>query len=51
MRAALDSSPDVAAYRQAAAAYGLEYTLVDKDGIMMAGYDTPIGLAYAKAGS
>jgi uncharacterized protein YlxW (UPF0749 family) len=50
MRAALDNSANVMAYRQAVKSYGLEYDLEDKSAISMAGYDAPIGMTYAKAG-
>jgi uncharacterized protein YlxW (UPF0749 family) len=50
MRTALDASENVKRYRSDARRLGLEYNVVDKDVIMIAGYEAPIGLSYAKVG-
>jgi uncharacterized protein YlxW (UPF0749 family) len=50
MRQALDQSPNVTLYRRDARSYGLEYNVVDTDGIMVGAYDSSIGLNYAKVG-
>jgi uncharacterized protein YlxW (UPF0749 family) len=49
MTAALDASPGVRLYRQAAGYYGLGYTVAAVDGIGVPAYTGTIGLEYAHA--
>lgn len=51
MRAALNRSVGLQQYRKDAASYGLGYDLTSEDQILVPGYDAPIGLSYATAGS
>ena len=46
----LDRSPGVTLYRQAAAYYGLGYTVESQDHLHLPAYDGPLALDYAKAG-
>lgn len=48
MHSALDASPGVSLYRQAADYYGLDYTVAQSDSLQIAAYDGPISLSYAK---
>jgi uncharacterized protein YlxW (UPF0749 family) len=50
MQAALDRSPGVALYKQAAEYYGLGYTVARQDGLTLPAYTGPTSLAYASAG-
>jgi uncharacterized protein YlxW (UPF0749 family) len=49
MRSAMDRSPGVELYRQAASYYGLEYTLESVAALQLPAYTGPISLSYAKA--
>jgi uncharacterized protein YlxW (UPF0749 family) len=49
MRNAMDRSPGVALYRQAASYYGLGYTVEQLGGVQLPAYTGPISLSYAKA--
>ncbi len=51
MRSAMDRSPGVALYRQAANYYGLGYTVEQAAALQLPAYAGSISLAYAKAGS
>ena len=50
MRTAMDRSPGVALYRQAASYYGLGYTVEQVAALQLPAYTGPISLSYAKAG-
>jgi uncharacterized protein YlxW (UPF0749 family) len=50
MRTAMDRSPGVALYRQAASYYGLGYTVVQVAALQLPAYTGSISLSYAKAG-
>jgi uncharacterized protein YlxW (UPF0749 family) len=50
MRMAMDRSPGVALYRQAASYYGLEYTVEQVAAVQLPAYTGSISLSYAKAG-
>ena len=49
MRAALDKSPGVNLFKQAASYYGLGYTVAQSDSLKLPPYSGPISLSYAKA--
>jgi uncharacterized protein YlxW (UPF0749 family) len=49
MRTAMDRSPGVTLYRQAASYYGLEYTVEQVSAFALPAYTGPISLSYAKA--
>lgn len=51
MAAALDASPGVDLYKQAAGYYGLGYTVETTDDIEVPAYTGPVGLVYAHAGT
>lgn len=51
MRAALDRSPDVALYREAARDFGLGYSVTTRNDLVLGAYDAPIGLNYAATGT
>jgi len=51
MRDALDRSTDLQQYRKDAQTYGLGYQLKDQRKVTVPGYDAPIALSYATAGS
>jgi uncharacterized protein YlxW (UPF0749 family) len=51
MRTAMDRSPGVALYRQAASYYGLGYTVEQVSGQTLPAYSGSISLGYAKVGS
>jgi uncharacterized protein YlxW (UPF0749 family) len=51
MRAALDASPGVSLFRQAALAWNLGYTVDDQQTVILPAYDGPTGLTYAKSPS
>lgn len=51
MRAALDRSPGVQVFAQAASYYGLGYTVQSSDALTLAAYDGAVGLEYAEAGT
>jgi uncharacterized protein YlxW (UPF0749 family) len=48
MHAALDASPGVSLFRQAADYYGLGYTVIQNDALAISAYDGPVSLTYAK---
>jgi uncharacterized protein YlxW (UPF0749 family) len=48
MHSALDASPGVTLFRQAADYYGLGYTVIQNDSLQLAAYDGPVSLTYAK---
>jgi uncharacterized protein YlxW (UPF0749 family) len=48
MHAALDASPGVSLFRQAADYYGLGYTVAQNDTLQIPAYDGPVSLSYAK---
>jgi len=48
MHAALDASPGVDLFRQAADYYGLGYTVIQNDTLQIPAYDGPVSLSYAK---
>jgi uncharacterized protein YlxW (UPF0749 family) len=48
MHTALDRSPGVDLFRQAASYYGLGYTVQQTDSLQLPAYDGPISLSYAK---
>ena len=50
MAAALDASPGVGLFKQAAGYYGLGYTVETSDEVDVPAYTGPIGLVYAHAG-
>jgi len=50
LRAALDRSPGVKLFKQAASYYGLGYTVTSEDHLTLPAYTGPLGLTYAKAG-
>ena len=49
MRAALDASPEVSLFRQAARVWSLGYTVSDPRVVTLPGYDGPTGLSHAKS--
>lgn len=49
MRAALDQSPGVRAFQEAAADFGLEYTVKPEGDVTLPGYDGSTSLQYAEA--
>jgi uncharacterized protein YlxW (UPF0749 family) len=49
MRSAMDSSPGVTLYKQAASYYGLGYTVEQLASLQLPAYSGPISLSYAKA--
>ncbi len=49
MRAALDRSPGVTLFKQAADYYGLGYTVAQSDSLKLPAYTGPTSLSYAKA--
>jgi uncharacterized protein YlxW (UPF0749 family) len=49
MQQALDASPGVTLFKQAAGYYGLGYTVESQDHLDLPAYHGPIGLTYAKA--
>jgi uncharacterized protein YlxW (UPF0749 family) len=49
MRSAMDRSPGVTLFRQAASYYGLGYTVEQLDALQLPAYTGPISLSYAKA--
>jgi uncharacterized protein YlxW (UPF0749 family) len=51
MRGAMDRSPGVELYRQAASYYGLGYTVEQVTALQLPAFTGPISLNYAKAGS
>ncbi len=48
MHSALDASPGVSLFRQAADYYGLGYTVSQGDSLQIPAYDGPVSLTYAK---
>ena len=50
MQASLDASRGVTYFKEAAAFYGLGYTVVSEDHLELPAYKGPIGLAYARPG-
>jgi uncharacterized protein YlxW (UPF0749 family) len=48
MHSALDASPGVQLFRQAADYYGLDYTVAQNDALQIPAYDGPVSLSYAK---
>jgi uncharacterized protein YlxW (UPF0749 family) len=51
MRAALDASPEVSLFRQAARVWNLAYSVGDPQEVTLPGYDGPTGLSHAKSPS
>jgi uncharacterized protein YlxW (UPF0749 family) len=49
MQNALDASPGVALFKQAAGYYGLGYTVESQHNLDLPAFHGPIGLTYAKA--
>jgi uncharacterized protein YlxW (UPF0749 family) len=49
MRMALDRSPGVTLFKQAAGYYGLGFTVAQTDGLKLPAYSGPVSLSYAKA--